>query len=101
MSDSEKTLSTYQKGLLDDWLDERWTGHSDCPICEKNAWTTSKYIVSPPIFMGKTFEFGGPQYPQIMVICTYCGHTLYFNAMIIGLLASDEESGENEGSDGD
>jgi len=33
--------------------------------------------------------FGGPAYPQAMLMCTICAHTVYFNAVVMGILQSE------------
>lgn len=53
-----------------------------CPECKELAITVADQIVSPIRLEGGNFQLGGPIYPQIMLVCTNCGNTRYFNAVI-------------------
>lgn len=57
-----------------------------CRECGEPKVAISDDIVAPPAFHGGGFVFGGPSYPQVMLVCTHCGNTRYFNAVIAGLV---------------
>lgn len=53
-----------------------------CPACAAEAVTVADQIVSPIRLESGSFHLGGPIYPQVMLVCTNCGNTRYFNAVI-------------------
>jgi hypothetical protein len=64
----------------------KWVGESPCPICRSIAWNVSEFLVEAPSFSSKGIELGGPRIPMAAVTCTNCGHTHFFNAIILGLV---------------
>jgi hypothetical protein len=51
---------------------------SPCSACRQTTWTPGQHLVAPPLFAGGNMMLGGVSYPQAMLICVTCGHTLYF-----------------------
>ncbi len=46
----------------------------------------------PMPFVGGGLIVGGPTYPQVMIVCTVCGNTKYFNAVIMGVVEKEGEA---------
>jgi hypothetical protein len=80
-------MTPEQKEMALTWLMKHWKGEKQCPICGSNDWILGDHIVFPPLFSGSGLSVGGPAYPQFMVISVPCGHTLYFNALVSGIMA--------------
>lgn len=91
-------LSEKAKKKITDWLNERWLGLKQCPICRKNTWTIVDDLVSPNISRDGGLVIGGTSYPQVMVICGNCAHTLYFNAVMIGVVGGADEKASGDGA---
>lgn len=72
------------------WLEQKWPAFvRRCEICNAvNQWSISEDIVSPIIFKNNGFNLGDKAYPQIMVICSNCGNTKYFNVALMDVLKS-------------
>ena len=90
--EDESKLNDEQKDKAKSWIESQkaWMGYT-CPICYSKTWTLGEHLVSPVIITPKgSIRLGGPTYPQFMVICAVCGHTLYFNAIISGVSPSGE-----------
>ena len=68
------------------WLNHNWQGQKLCPICQKNNWNISDTVYEIREFQGGGLVVGGPVYPTIGVICNVCGHTLFFNALKLGII---------------
>ena len=79
--DEQKTL---------DWLNKHWVGSKACPVCTNTKWGVSDDIVEIRPFRGGSLTLGGPLYPLIVVTCDTCGHTLFFNAKMLGLVEGQE-----------
>jgi hypothetical protein len=82
--DSNKALET---------LNEKWKLSKNCECCGGNHWTMQDKLTTPTN-IEKTGErvsvkLGEGITPQITVICTNCGNTKIFNALVLGLIKSD------------
>lgn len=70
-----------------EWLKLKWPhANQTCEICHFKTWTIAEDLVMPMPFSGNNITFGGSTYPQLMVICSNCGNTKYFNAVIAKLV---------------
>lgn len=63
----------------------------------------TEHLVTPVVLSvgsaGYGMNLGGTIYPQIQVICTNCGHTQYFNAIIMGISPRGAEVNEKSGGE--
>lgn len=65
-----------------DWVNEHWKDEKTCTICKGTDWTIGPDIV---FVKSPTLE----SYPLVLLVCNQCGHTIFFNALIMGLVESD------------
>ena len=72
------------------WLNKHWHGNRLCPVCGHNSWTVSDELVEIRPFKGGAMVLGGALFPLMVVTCTTCGHTLLFNAVVVGLVQGQE-----------
>lgn len=85
MPDVDGKLTPEERAKVEAWLEKQdWFREGKCPICGDDHWAVGDHIVQPIRF--GPMAFGGPSYPQVMLISNKCGYTLYFNAVIMGLL---------------
>jgi len=75
-------------------LSKKWTGKKECEICGTNNWSVPDDIVMPMAFTGGGLTIGGPTYPQLQIICSNCGNTKIFNAVILGIAPKGGEDGK-------
>ena len=61
-----------------------------CPVCMNNQWSASDELLEMRPYRGGNLVTGGSIYPFIVVTCSRCGHTLFFNAVLAGLLEEQE-----------
>jgi len=62
---------------------------SSCPICAGNEWILNDTVFELREFSGGGLVIGGEAssiYPVIAVACKTCGHTHYFNAILLGVI---------------
>lgn len=106
MPDDQGKLSEDDRATVNQWLESRWKD-ARCHVCRENSWTIGGHTVAP---LRTTPQggvgIGGVLYPQVMVICTNCGNTVYFNAALMKLVESKSDidaksETEGEESDGD
>jgi len=86
-------FSQEKRDLAFSKINEKWKFNPHCECCGAQAWTlpadiTTSVIYEKGIMLGKA-------YPQIQVICSNCGNTKFFNAMILGIVDSEKEGGED------
>ena len=71
-------------------------GGVECPICKGKDWIIADHFVqTTTLGPNNTAQFGGVSYPFAMAISTKCGYTLFFNAVMLGILTaapSDKKS---------
>jgi hypothetical protein len=67
------------------WINTKRKNYT-CEICHGINWELGNSVVTPTtISNGVLQTFGTQATPQVMLICTNCGNTKYFNAVKIGL----------------
>ena len=106
MRRNKNKLSKEQKQQFMDWLAAHLKGNPNCSICQANTWLVSDHILSPPIMIleGREKDSRNTIYPQVLLVCDNCGHTLYFNAFRVGVfekLAEELQANEKEIDFGD
>lgn len=64
------------------WIEEKWTNADKrCPVCQHNGWTIGEAVEVRP-YQGGNLIIGGGVVPLIPVVCTNCGNTLLFSAVV-------------------
>lgn len=79
-----------KKALFLKHLNEKWK-NKICECCGQTSWNVPEDLVMPMLFIGGGITIGGVQYPQGMAVCTNCGNTKYFNAIIAGIVPAEEK----------
>jgi hypothetical protein len=97
MPDEQGKLNQSETEKIRQWFKGHWTRDYHCPVCWTNEWLTAEHIVAPVAYSQGGMMIGGSVYPQIMVICKGCGHTLYFNAVMMGILPPPQPPKESHG----
>lgn len=69
-----------------DWFRNKWKGTTACPICQSDQWQIGEELLEIRQFHGGVFSTGGNIYPFIQVICKTCGYTMFFSAVIAGIV---------------
>lgn len=93
MPDTSGTLTQSEQDAVVKWLQTKATILGKCEACGNDKWTLSTHIVAPPIFSGGLI-LGGTAYPQVMLNCTNCAHTRFFNAVIMGIFPAQKMEGK-------
>lgn len=76
--------------LANKWFADHWPQPRTCPICKQNDWGLN------PLFGHVSIGALGAELrtrtvPMVMVTCRICGHTVFFNAVLMELLPKGEE----------
>jgi len=65
----------------------KWAGDKKCPICKHQYWIANDMILQLMQWQQKNvLAIGAPVQPVISLICKNCGYTIFFNAMISGVI---------------
>ena len=72
------------------WLKEKWGEDRPCPMCGSPDWVVDAVGGVPQLSRktGLNLESG---FPIVPVSCTNCGFTAFMNALIAGIVQSDEQ----------
>ena len=65
---------------------QTWLGKGLLLPVQNGDWIIGDELISPPIFSGGNMILGGPVYPHVMLVERKTGLTLYFNAVLLGLV---------------
>lgn len=81
--DGKLTKEEIAKALA--WLGQR---HKlACSVCGQRSWTLAEHLVQPvTLGTGLSVMLGGIGYPQVMRTCMSCGHSVMFNAVVMGIV---------------
>jgi predicted nucleic-acid-binding Zn-ribbon protein len=95
--DASGPLTDDQRKLIQKWFDTKCPDFK-CPICGNETFHGSDRVFTPiPISAdGRGSLAFGVSLPSIAVVCSRCGHTLFFNALMIGVAHQpprDKEAG--------
>jgi predicted nucleic-acid-binding Zn-ribbon protein len=74
-----------------DWLNTKWKGAKQCPICHSNDWNLSPRLVEVREYSGGSLDLGKPVFALVNITCNVCGYTLLFNAVVVGLAKSGKK----------
>ena len=85
MPDSTGKLSPEDLAKIRSWWDQHWKGEIPCPVCQSTKWATVPHIVNLARHAGDANVPGSVSYPQIAVMSPDCGHTMLFNAQVMGI----------------
>ncbi len=101
MPDDQGKLTEADKATVKEWLQNKWSQDSRCAVCNQNNWSVGDHTVAAATVNDHgSALFSGPMYPHVMLICMNCGHTIFFNAALMEILASIAKS-KNEDADGE
>lgn len=65
----------------------------ECSVCRVNAWVLGDLV---ELDVARSADFmAGAHYPVIPLICRNCGHTLFFNAVMMGLFDDEDQLDES------
>lgn len=92
MADDQGKLSDDDRKKVVQWITRFRPGVMNCPICGSPNWTVGGHLVQPvTLGSGNSLMLGGVSYPQAMLISDPCGHTLFLNAVVMGLVSPGAE----------
>ena len=97
MPDRSGKLTELEKQTIRHWLESHWKQPMPCPFCGDPSWVIADHLVQPITLGGnQDLLMGiGVGYPQVMILSTRCGHTVFLNAVMLKIVApGDSEPAE-------
>lgn len=77
-----------EKQKIINWLNQKQPTGFQCSVCNDRRWTVGDHVVSALVSEGGGIQIGGTNYPNVFLVCNNCGHTVYFNAVMLGVVKS-------------
>jgi len=71
------------------WLASKGARLSSCSICDAKQLQLEDYLIVPTVLASPPNQ-QVPKYPMLQVTCRNCGNTIYFNAMVAGIVAAQK-----------
>ncbi len=101
----EGDLTPEQLQQAKEWLRTHWS-NGNCPFhLGRTNWIVDNSLAAAPIYhigpggIGGTMMIGGPMFPLAVVTCSVCGHTVFVNAILMGLVKPDASVPSSDKSD--
>ena len=76
------------------WIDSHL---KKCPICSANQFSLNINAAEVRTFTSGALMAPGYVFPQLVVTCNKCAHTMLFNAVQAGVLQTNEEGEVKDG----
>src|SRR4029077_4353468 len=86
MPDEHGLLSKADNDSIQCWWDQHWKEPVICPVCRTTDWSLSSHLVNTQRFADANAR-NTPTYPHIVIACKFCAHSIFFNAVQIGIAA--------------
>jgi hypothetical protein len=88
MPDEHGRLTEADNDLIERW----WSQHSKdsviCSVCNTTNWRIAPHLVNIWSDAADANASNTPTYPHIIVTCKFCAHSIFFNAVQIGIAAT-------------
>lgn len=83
-----------QEAAIFRWFGDKWPDPA-CAVCGERAWAANPRLGQIPNLAPPAQE-RGRTVPIVVITCFNCGHTVSVNAIVAGVVASDDEPEEPE-----
>jgi hypothetical protein len=88
MPDINGVLSPEDNAKIQKWWLGHWKAPVVCPVCKTTEWTQGPHVVNIARHAVDGFAPNTISYPHIVVTCQSCAHSMFFNAVQMGVSAS-------------
>jgi RNase P subunit RPR2 len=88
MPDSTGALTPSDNDKIQNWWNQHWKAPVTCPVCKTTEWTVAPHVVNIQRHAIDAAVANTVSYPHIVVTCKSCAHSMFFNAVQIGISAS-------------
>jgi hypothetical protein len=88
MPDSTGALTSSDNEKIQNWWNLHWKAPVTCPVCKTSEWTVAPHVINIQRHATDAAVGNTISYPHIVVTCKSCAHSMFFNAVQIGVSAS-------------
>jgi hypothetical protein len=88
MPDATGRLTQADNETIKRWWDLHWKAPVTCPVCKTEEWTLGSHVLNFQRHAADATAPGSQTYPHIAVACKTCAHTMFFNAVNVGVAAA-------------
>ncbi len=92
---NEADLTQEQFEKFVHWLEQKVPHGLMCSVCGQNNWEASPRLSTTMNLSGSAIAIGGPIQPLISLTCKNCAHTVFFNALISGVMDVEKKEADN------
>jgi hypothetical protein len=85
MPDLYGRLTQADNDAIQRWWAQHWKPPVICPVCKTSDWILGQHVVNIQRHAIDVNAINTPTYPHIMVSCKVCAHTMFFNAVTVGV----------------
>jgi hypothetical protein len=85
MPDETGALTPPDNEKIQNWWNQHWKGPVTCPVCKTTEWTVAPHVVNIQRHAIDATVANTVSYPHILVTCKSCAHSMFFNAVQIGI----------------
>ena len=73
-----------------------------CPVCGNKQWAINNFVIESREFQHGGLIIGGNSVivPYITITCRHCAHTLFFNAIQLGVVEPEQEKRKKDEGNG-
>jgi hypothetical protein len=82
------TLTDEDNEKIQRWWSQHWQAPVICPVCKTSDWITAPHVMNVTRHAADAYVTDTVSYPHIVVSCKKCAHSMFFNAVAIGVAAS-------------
>ena len=95
VGEDKSALTAQQRQKIEKWIGDR-AQLIKCPVCRERKFQIAEHLVTPIIQSPDGgVNLGGSAYPHFMLICGNCANTLFFNAVMSGVMSPPPDKPED------
>jgi predicted nucleic-acid-binding Zn-ribbon protein len=88
MPDATGALTPADNDTIQRWWNQHWKAPVTCPVCKTTEWTIAPHVVNFQRHAMDASVGNTVSYPHIVVTCKNCAHSMFFNAVQVGVSPS-------------
>src|SRR6266581_6496898 len=88
MPDTNGLLTAQDNEKIQSWWRLNWRDPVVCPVCKTSDWGLGSHVVNVHRYALDASAPSQATYPHILVACKRCSHTMFFNAVSIGIVGA-------------
>jgi hypothetical protein len=88
MPDEHGRLTEADNDLIERWWGQHSKDSVTCPVCKTTNWKIVEHLVNIQGNAAGANASNTPAYPHVIVTCKFCAHSIFFNAVQVGIAAT-------------